>query len=76
MATKQSQVRLTDADKAKVEAIRERMGLPSASSAIRFAVEKTYRTLMESLIPLTEDQLKELGRRYLASSDHEPWELR
>ena len=47
MATKQSQVRLTDSDKAKVEAIREHWGLPSASAAIRHAVECHYRDLVE-----------------------------
>lgn len=46
MATKQSQIRLTDEDKAKIEAIRERMGLPSASSAIRYAVETMYREML------------------------------
>lgn len=46
MSTKQAQVRLTDADKAKIEAIRERMGLPSASSAIRYAVECLHREML------------------------------
>lgn len=46
MATKQSQVRLTDSDKAKIEFIREQMGLPSASSAIRHAIEAVYRKMI------------------------------
>lgn len=46
MATKQSQVRLTDEDKAKIEVIREQMGLPSASSAIRYAIETVYRKMI------------------------------
>lgn len=46
MATKQSQVRLTDEDKIKIETIRLTMGLPSASSAIRFAVERVYREIL------------------------------
>jgi Arc/MetJ-type ribon-helix-helix transcriptional regulator len=39
------QVRLTDEDKAKVDAIRERFGLPSRAAAIRYAVETVRLTI-------------------------------
>jgi hypothetical protein len=41
--TPPTQVRLTAADKAKIEDIRERFGLPSVASAIRYAVETVHR---------------------------------
>lgn len=45
MATKQSQIRLSDDDKAKLKAIQEWLGLPSSSAAIRYAVRMIYRDL-------------------------------
>lgn len=36
-------IRLTAEDKAKVEGIRERMGLPSAAAAIRYAIDREHR---------------------------------
>jgi hypothetical protein len=41
--TPPTQIRLTDSDKAKIEDIRERFGLPSVASAIRYAVETVHR---------------------------------
>lgn len=45
MATKQSQIRLSDDDKAKLTVIQDWFGLPSASAAIRYAVRLVYRDL-------------------------------
>jgi Arc/MetJ-type ribon-helix-helix transcriptional regulator len=45
MPTTPTQIRLTDQDKAKIEDIRERFGLPSMASAIRYAVETVHRGL-------------------------------
>lgn len=42
-STTPTQIRLTDADKAKIEEIRERFGLPSMAATIRFAVETVHR---------------------------------
>jgi hypothetical protein len=41
--TRPTQIRLTPADRDKVEAIRVRYGLPSASAAIRYAIETLSR---------------------------------
>jgi hypothetical protein len=43
--TTPTQIRLTDEDKAKIEAIRQRFGLPSMAAAIRYAVETVHRML-------------------------------
>lgn len=44
-ANNQTNIRLSDSDKAKIDAIRERFGLPSRTSAIRYAVETLYRQM-------------------------------
>jgi Arc/MetJ-type ribon-helix-helix transcriptional regulator len=43
MTTKPTQVRLTDRDKAKLDSIRERFGLPSRAAAIRYAIDRLSR---------------------------------
>ena len=43
--TRPTQIRLTEQDKAKVEEVRQRYGLPSSASAIRYAIEAVYRQL-------------------------------
>jgi hypothetical protein len=39
--TKPTQIRLTDEDRAALAEIRQRFGLPSMASAIRYAIETT-----------------------------------
>jgi len=41
--TSPTQIRLSDADRAKIEAVRVRFGLPSFASAIRYSVETVFR---------------------------------
>ena len=48
MPTTNTPVRLTESDRAKIEAVRERYGLPSLAAAIRFSVESEYRRLKKS----------------------------
>lgn len=38
-------IRLTESDRAKIEVIRERFGLPSLAAAVRYAVDRTHREL-------------------------------
>lgn len=45
MPTPTTPIRLTNADKAKIAAIRERFGLPSHAAAIRYAVETVFREI-------------------------------
>jgi hypothetical protein len=45
--TTPTQVRLTDEDKADIEAIRSRFGLPSIASTLRYCVQSTKRVLAE-----------------------------
>jgi hypothetical protein len=40
-----TQIRLTEEDKVKIDEIRERYGLPSMASAIRYAVETVHRMI-------------------------------
>jgi hypothetical protein len=42
MANGSTRLRLAESDRAKIEAIRDRYGLPSASAAIRYAVEALH----------------------------------
>lgn len=42
MATTPTQIRLTEGDKAKLDAIRERMGLPSLAAAVRYSLIRTH----------------------------------
>lgn len=45
MATKQSNIRLTDTDKANIKAIQEWLSFPSASAVIRYAINHLYREM-------------------------------
>lgn len=45
--TTPTQVRLTDDDKAVLEAIRVRYGLPSLSAAIRYSAQTAFRLIAE-----------------------------
>lgn len=42
MPTTPTQMRLTESDRAKLESIRERAGLPSLSAAVRHSVDFAY----------------------------------
>jgi hypothetical protein len=41
--TRQTGIRLTDDDKAKIQAIQERHNLPSVAATIRYSLEMAYR---------------------------------
>jgi hypothetical protein len=69
MATLPTQIRLAASDKAKIETIRSRFGLPSASAAIRFSIETVYRKWLEPPIPFTDEQFKRMGQNYLDSTE-------
>lgn len=58
MTHKPCQIRLTPDDKAAVEAIRKRMGLPSASSAIRYAITRVYVSLIREEISAEYNETK------------------
>lgn len=56
MATKQSQIRLTDVDKANIEAVREYMGLLSASATIRYAIARIHREIQRDKARIQADE--------------------
>ncbi len=48
VGTKPTQVRLTPSDKAKIEYIRERSGLPSLASVLRWLADEKFRIMKNS----------------------------
>ena len=65
MTHKPCQIRLTDVDKEHIEGIRVRMGLPSASSAIRYAVTRVYTSLLTEELRAEADEARRNYNREL-----------